>query len=722
MIFAKNLLYKINVSGSMSTERILWIDNSNKECITIDINKDNEKAKPQLVQLDQLQHLFQDGCLEVIKADPYKRFYSEEDLSEASVKIRDERWNLIKDLVKREPDIYVEPTHRIIKEVFMDEKVPVSSIYRFLRIFWQRGMVKNALLPDYHSCGGKGKRKKLGEKKTGRPREGTERKGINVTNEVDYYFKQGLKKCKESKVTKIKDIYKFIIGEYFIDGYRYENGEKIVFLKENIPTREQFLYWYRNHSGKSKAQKNIDKIGERQHNLNTRPVLGKSDTYINGPGLEFQIDSTTSDIYIVSEIDPNLIIGKPTTYFVRDVFSRMVTGMYVGLKETSWAAAKLALVNTITDKVKFCEGYGISITEEEWPTHFFPESLLADNGPEFNNYKIEILNDVFGIRIKNSPAYRADFKGVIEQLFNMINSKLKPHLPGTITKDTGKRGEEDPRLKARMTLRQYTHTMIRTVLFYNNSHWLEKYNPDREMLEHNVELVPLKMWNWGIKRKAGVLKYFTEDYVKVNLLARFENVKVEKYGIHVKESLYYECQRAYDENWFADAAITGSWSVNVAYDPAITNQVYLINKDGTYEVCTLLEKSQQYSDISFAEYDELIRRKKIKQREHQHNELETEINLDNRIKEIANEAATHYENNRKEQTKSSKLKGIRENRKKERRQNDIQEAITLSVQENKADVTLGSKEEIYTENSWSEGEDEDFAFLQNFQKEILGNE
>lgn len=719
-MFIRNQLFKINLLDNVITERILWIDSGYENCITIDINKENINAKPQCKRLKNLHQLLDDGNLELIQKDPYRLLFIEEDLSPSEVKIRDARWNSIKDLINSEPDIYLESTTSMIKRVYGNKKVSVSSIYRNLRLFWQRGNVKNSLLPDFRVCGGRGKRKILGNVKVGFREKGEEAKGINVTEEVEFYFRQGLIKCKESEVIKIKDIYNFILNEYFVEGQRYENGEFLIELKKEIPSERQFRYWYEHYSGKTRAQKNIDKIGERKHNLTSRAILGKSDTYINAPGAVYQIDSTKSDIYIVSELDPNLVIGKPTTYFVRDVFSRMIVGMYIGIKEESWVAARLAFVNTITNKVDYCKKMGITITEEKWPTHHFPSAILADNGPAYKGYKIEILSEAFGINPINAPAYRADFKGIIEKLFDMVNQKIKPSAPGSTTKYSGERGQKDPRLKARYTLKKYTQAVIRTVLFFNNSHWLTKYNPDKEIISEEVDLVPLELWNWGIKRRSGLLRFFEEDFVKLTLMDRFKGAKVEKYGIHVMGDLYYECQKAHDEGWFSDAALKGSWEVELAYDPASTDQVYIINKDGGCEICTLLPHCRQYGGMSFADYSEIRSKRKKTEREYlEKKEREAEINLENNLGAIRDSAEEIYQNNKINQTKSSKLSGIRNNRQEERKTNDYKEALVIG---NSPNESLQGAKDIYIGEEPEEPFEEDFDFLEQFQKENLINE
>ncbi|RST76164.1 transposase [Siminovitchia acidinfaciens] len=719
MILAKNQLLEINLSNNKIVERILWIDKNYSYCFTIDIEKNNTNALPLIKELETLHRLVELGDVKPLLNDPYKIFYDESAITTAEKNTRDNRWDQIKELVKMEPDIYLESINSMIKRVYKDSKVSRSSIYKYLRLYWQRGMVKNSLIPDFRDCGGRGKRKKLGDKKTGRPKTYIKDKpGINVTSMVDYYFEQGLKECKESNVRGIKDIYNHILYRFFLEGYRYENNKKTVQLEDNIPTLRQFRYWYENHSGKSLAQKQIDRKGQREYNLNYRPVTGKSDLNINGPGAQYQIDSTPSDIYLISEVNPKLSIGKPTTYFVIDVFSRMITGMYVGIKEASWVAARLAIANTAEDKVNFCKSNGIDISESDWPVQHLPESILADRGTEFSGYKIETLIDSFGIRVENTPSYRADLKGIIEKNFDNVNNKLKPFMPGSITKDSGKRGEADPRLEAKMTLKEYRRGVINAVLSYNNFHWLKHYTPDREMLKENVRLVPIEIWKWGIKHRSGQLKKIPEDIVKLRLMEKAKG-RVQMYGIHFKGDLYYTCHRAKTEGWFEDAAIKGSWEVELAYDPSSTDEVYIVNSDGTYEVCYLLPKSKAYNGIHFADYDEVIFNLKEMEKGHEHKEIEAEINLNNDLMEIKKQAEESFKEYKQDLNKSNRTKNIRENKIMERELLSEEESLRLSevLSKNAMRDNKNNKSEEYLDEM-----DDEFNFIKNFQKERLNNE
>ena len=67
-------------------------------------------------------------------------------------------------------------------------------------------------------------------------------------------------------------------------------------------------------------------------------------------------------------------------YFVIDVWSRLIVGVYIGFEGPSWIGAMMALINMVTPKVEFCRQFGIEISHDQWPSHHAPRTILADRG------------------------------------------------------------------------------------------------------------------------------------------------------------------------------------------------------------------------------------------------------------------------------------------------------------------------------------------------------
>ncbi|WP_217579048.1 hypothetical protein, partial [Mesorhizobium sp. GbtcB19] len=58
-----------------------------------------------------------------------------------------------------------------IVQIVADSGLGKTKVKKLLSRYWQRGMNKNSMLPDYANSGGRGKSKKLNVDKNGRPRK-----------------------------------------------------------------------------------------------------------------------------------------------------------------------------------------------------------------------------------------------------------------------------------------------------------------------------------------------------------------------------------------------------------------------------------------------------------------------------------------------------------------------------------------------------------------------
>ena len=130
-----------------------------------------------------------------------------------------------------------------------------------------------------------------------------------------------------------------------------------------IPSYNQFYYWFKKYED---PQLDISmRKSKKEFELKHRPILSNSTQEADGPGTRFQVDATIADIYLVSSFNRSLIIGRPVVYGIIDVYSRLFTGVYVGLEGPSWIGAMMALDNMITDKVAFCAEHDIYINDSQ---------------------------------------------------------------------------------------------------------------------------------------------------------------------------------------------------------------------------------------------------------------------------------------------------------------------------------------------------------------------
>lgn len=678
-MFVINDIFSIEeADGKKRLERILWIDEGNIICYTIDIER--ESTLPIKRKISDLQRLHAEQLLFIVDSDPYGFIYQdEEQFSKKSKELRDERWQCIKDMVSQEPHIFEgDKRGRLIKAAVAKTGKNKRLFYKYLVQYWQRGNVKNALLPDYKKSGGKGKEKTFKGKKNGRRRkfERVIGEGIIITDEIKRIFGVSVKRFYHTtKKHPLATTYNLMLKKFFVADYRYENGVKkpILLDQDKLPTLRQFKFWYeKTYKAEEKLRK---RKGNRKYELNHRAVLGSSvgDSY--GPGTKYQIDATVADVYLVSSFNRNWIIGRPVIYVVIDVFSRKVVGLYVGLEGPSWYGAMMALANTASDKVSYCKQYGIDIKKEEWDCHYLPQILLADRG-ELEGYNVERLINAFHMKVENTPPYRADWKGIVEQHFRIINTKVKPFLPGTVDMDVRVRGDRDYRLDATLTLEEFTSVIIHCVLHHNNHHWLKNYNQDEMMIQDEVSLIPRELWNWGIKNRSGKLRSYSEDIVKLHLLPT-ANARVTYKGIEFKK-MRFSSETALKENWFGEAK-EKSWQIPICYDPRNMSHIYLPSEDGkSYEVATLLDHQKKYSGKTIEEVEYYFAYELLKEQSFAHEELQQDVDLASDIEHIVQKAKKSLDKEKVEMSNNQKVKGIRGNRLMEKEARRKEEAFLLA--------------------------------------------
>lgn len=639
-------------------ERILRVHEEIDEVIIININNNEMPSKKSFVEL-----------VEAIKSnraiinveEKYLLFIKEEDLSVRDKESRDRAWNIIKDIVSSRYDIF-NPTLRgiIINEVSVKNNIHKNTIIKYLKKFWKRGCVKNTLLPDFYRCGGYGKEKKCSNKKRGRKRNNLELgEGINIDEGVKKIFKSAINKYYyHSSKKSLSLTYQLMLRDYYSESYINQHGKTSyrLYSKDKIPSLNQFNYWFN-------KERNIKKevstrVSGKKYDQVSRAILGTSIKKMSGPNSVFQIDATIADVYIKSSFD-NSIIGRPTIYAVVDVFSRAITGIYIGLESPSWTGAMMALANCATDKVKFCEEYGLKIQKSDWEMDTLPEILLGDRG-ELLSENVEGIINSLGVKIQNTKPYAGQMKGIVEQYFNTINNRLiKPLLPGSIDLSSRERGDKDYRLDAKLTLREFTVIIIKLILHHNNHHLLKDYNKDEMMIEDNVESIPSVLWRWGVKNRTGALRKIDENIVKLNLLPR-DVATITQKGIKFK-GIFYSSRNAIKERWFEKARNSGWWKISICYDPRNLASIYVLSKDSrSYEKCFLIEHQQKYKNKSIDELNYFITKENINNEMIEHAELNSTINLISEIEEIIDSIKDEnivYSDRKR-------LKDIRENREK----------------------------------------------------------
>ena len=205
------------------------------------------------------------------------------------------------------------------------------------------------------------------------------------------------------------------------------------------PPFHRFKYFYQRH--RSAQTQLISREGKTAYQRNARPLLGTVQDFAPAVGTAM-LDSTILDIYLVN--DAGQLVGRPILTLAVDAHSSLICGYHLSWEGGIYSLQQL-MHNVVADKVAWCQKYGISIIQEDWPcSSVLPGVLVADKGKEYVGSTFEQLTEV-GTRMVNLPPYRPELKGIVEHAFSLVQDYFKPHLQGkgVIEPDFQERGGHD---------------------------------------------------------------------------------------------------------------------------------------------------------------------------------------------------------------------------------------------------------------------------------------
>lgn len=555
MVIAKNQVLRLDDNRLI---RILWIDPKNKFAFIFDIES---LALPEKIDTQVLVNSSEPA------EDPYAYIFDENEIPESHKTIRDKRWKIIGRIVVEEPDIYINKQRgRILRELIQVSNAYKKSIYDALKLYWQRGMIRNSLLPDYNNCGRFESRNDGA--KSGRKRVYAEKfgNGVKLSLKIKQIMIKAFNKYnKNAERQTYKGAYEDMIAEYFREATHSGGCEQL------YPSYGQFVRFY--HQTFSIEDTLKFKEGVKKYLKDYRPILNNSSEEATCPGGQYQIDATIADIYLVSGMNRDWIVGRPVLYFCIDVFTRMVAGFYVGFTGPSMEGAKMAILNCAENKVDFCKQYGIDIDCEDWPVQNLPACFLGDNG-EMRGYTPENTIRRFNIDVSNTGTFRPDMKGIVERRFRTVNEKVKPVLPGFVLPDYRERGGHDYRQDARLNLDEFTQILIFLILEHNDR-ILDGYKVDDELANDGVILSPKELWQWGIMNRSGALRTVPQEQLKASLLPH-KNAAVTPSGIRLHNDVYYEFPLAKELGWFHRGQGKKPKRIQLSYNPRNLHEAYVL--------------------------------------------------------------------------------------------------------------------------------------------------
>lgn len=645
MIFKENMLFifnneKYRVVGSSFDKKDIFI-----------VNMKRGSRWNNIIESQKLEEYFNNKLAMEIMDDKAIIEYKDE-LSENALKKQQVYGEIIAFLLKNSPknEIFYSNLRKVIVDKACDKyNISESTIKRIFSRYLKNGKIISGLV-KFNNCGAKGKE---------RNNTYSNSNIVPIDNKFRKIFKEGINKYyNTNKKNNIKTTYELIIRDYLKDNPNVK-----------VPTLKQFYYWHKKIIDSNYKNTIIKRKGERVYQQMAKPIIGSSMEDVLAPADLYQIDSTILDVYIVSKLNRDLIVGRPVFYAVIDTYSRLIVGINVTIEPfNSFQGVSVALLNAFSNKVDYCKQYGIDINKEQWDVQCIPNRILTDRG-ELLSSNIENAITNLGIIIQNTPPYRGDMKGIIEKFFERIQSLIKPFVDGVVENKFNKieRGAIDYRLKANLTLEEITKIIIKCVLFHNNNHVLNHYESDGLDIQNSSAKVPKKIWEYGVKTKKGLLRELSEEVIKINLLPNKE-VSVTAKGVKFNK-LYYISSYMLENDFFSQARLNGNFKIRISYNPNNLSEIYYIKEDGeNYDTLHLVTHLKHYKGLSKEELEKIIEYEKELNKRAEEEELKEKLKLYSEIENIAKEAKQEQIRNRDNKLSNSKrLRNIRGNLEEERK-------------------------------------------------------
>jgi len=626
------------------------------------IRLDDPKALPQQKATNELNELEPISGKEV---DPMNRFQSGR-ASHKAVERRNKAWERIKPLIDN--SAIFDPATRGPLVTARAEVLGCSkqTLMKDLRRYWQGGQTMDALLGLFHRCG---------VSSDGKPvRRGRKPKHIDyqvyvLGNEDKAWIESILK---NEYVKRDLHTYQSAYRRLLELRYAYQdgNGARYLLPLGERPTFKQFLYQAHKILGDEII---LRRKGDKNFEQNHRARLGSIMEACHGVGHVYEIDASIADVYLVSSADRTKIVGKPTLFLIKDRFSRLIVGWYIGFESASWTSAMMAILSITEDKAALCQRYGIPYNSADWPAHgVFPQEFVGDRGEMLSKNSSQIC-DGLAITVTNAPSMRPDRKSVVECGFRLLHSTIRDSVPGyepqeNVQKRRGQKYDQD----ACLTLEEFKRVMLANIITHNRM-VMTAYPLSPSMIDAGIEPSPLSIWRHEAPKRMGVLTRYPAEWARFKLLPTGKAV-ISREGIFFKDC-WYSCQEAIDQGWFVSAG-KGRASISVAYDPRLTDEIFLHDTTDRTKFITarLLPKSLQYQGLSFDEVSYFERqRDKIRARGTQSN-YQVMADFHQQIDPTVGHALTDMRAQAKGRSRKSRKADIKQDRLVERHMQRQEEA------------------------------------------------
>jgi putative transposase len=563
---------------------------------------------------------------------------------------------IIGDLADKVPAIF-EPKSRSELICAHAKKTAFSrkAIYKNLHRYWIGGQTASALLPHFRKCG-------VSTALTnGRGPEG-KRPTYQLSERDHQVFRRAIKGYLDDIRWSVRNVYTEMLKSHYCQFDEHEKPQLL--LAGERPSVRQFEHFLRKEFSLETRLRN--RKGNANFNREDRAVLGSVLDDCIGVAHYYEADATVGDVLLVSESDPNLIVGKPTIYIIADRKSRLIVGFYVGFENASWTCAMQAVVSIAQDKQELCERFGVEYSPDDWPAHAtFPQQMLFDRGEGYT-FASNRLAENMAVTVANAPALRPDWKAIVESRFKYVRQTLQGGVYGFVVPEDAKLRRNNTGVAEReacLTLKEFTAIFLNCIIMHNRSP-MKNYQYSLPELAAKNSPSPINIWNFDIANRSGLACRYSEKFVRLALLPQ-DSATVTRFGILFK-GCYYSCHQALSQGWFVKAH-KSQFSVAVSFDSRLVDTIYVHHPDkkGVVFECQLTGPSSLYRGLSLPEVMTLLEVAKRMEPDVEQAREQAKVEYRTAVETIQQRAKRRLQEAAVKRTRSSRKADIKDARAKE---------------------------------------------------------